>query len=207
MERQCRVCFETDQVTPFLSPCNCRGTQAYIHTHCLALYIRHYPDGVCRVCRSPMKSLENDDILYCSGTLAWMLALAYASTLPSNPRGMYLAMTAGVIVYYLIVRKRPLFFVVSGMMLSASFLYASAETMFWILAGFTGVITGVVLWMYIPTVYILIGAAILASAFYSVFLVVFALTRTEPTLAALLVCFLGTLWYLMIRARPPLRIL
>lgn len=47
---QCRICFE--EGGPVLSPCNCRGTAAYIHRQCLDRYIQHYPDRVCRVCRT-----------------------------------------------------------------------------------------------------------------------------------------------------------
>lgn len=129
----------------------------------------------------------------------------YANTLPADPRGMYLMLVASLILYYLILRKLPILFVVLGMTVSASFLFATMPTLFWILAVSTGIVTALVLWMYIPTSFLLLGAAIFASAFYSSFLVVFALTRTEPTLAALLVCVLGMLWYLMFRARPPLR--
>ncbi len=204
--RECRVCFETDEITPFLTPCNCRGTHAYIHTHCLALYIRHFPDGVCRVCRTQMK-YTHDDFPYCFGTFGWMLALAYGGTIPSDPRGMYLMLVAGLILYYLSIRGLPLRYAVIGMVLSASFLFFSQAALFWILASFTGVFTALVMWMYVPTGFLLAGLAIFAAAFYSSFIVVYALTRTEPTLAALLVCVLGTIWYLMIRARPPLRIL
>jgi len=205
-ERQCRLCFETDERTRFLSPCRCRGTQAYIHAHCLALYIRHYPDGICRVCRTPFVDVQNDDKLYCAATIAWMIALIHASTLSYDPRGMYLTLVAGTISYCLSSRGLPLRFVVLGMLLSASFLLTSVQTLVWLLGGITGLLTAMVLWMYIPSVYLLLGFAILASALYSVFLLVFALLRTESTFAALLVCILGTVWYLMIRARPPLRI-
>lgn len=49
---QCRICFE--EGGDLLSPCRCRGTSAYIHRTCLFEYIRHYPDRVCRSCRSMM---------------------------------------------------------------------------------------------------------------------------------------------------------
>lgn len=205
-DRQCRLCFETHEITPFLTPCECRGTQAYIHTHCLALYIRHFPDAICRVCRRQMKC-ENDDTPYCLGTFGWMLALAYGSTIASDPRGMYLMLVAGLILYYLSIRGLPLRYAAIGMAMSGSFLFFSQHTLFWMLAVFTGFFTWTVLWMYVPTPFLLTGLAIAISAFYSAFMVLFALTRTEPTLAALLLCVLGTMWYLVIRARPPLRIL
>lgn len=207
MERECRVCFDTEELTPFLTPCNCRGTQAYIHAHCLALYIRHFPSGICRVCRTPMKYTPNDESLYFIGSIAWMLALAYGSTIPSDPRGMYLMFVAGIILYYLDSRNLPLRYASLGMALSGSFLFFSETTLFWILASFTGLFTALVMWMYVPTIYLMTGAVILLATFYSSFLILFALIHTEPTLAGLLVCILGMVWYLLIRARPPIRIL
>lgn len=206
MEQQCRLCFETDETTPFVTPCECRGTQAYIHTHCLALYMQHYPDAVCRVCRVQMKELHDVIWVYGIFTLSWMLTLAYASMLPSEPRGMYLVLTGGSMMYYFLLRQLPVGFGVLGMIVSASFLYASFDTMFWILAWTTGVLTLVILWMYIPTAFLLIGTVVLCSAFYSSMVVLYALSQKDPLLAGVLLCGIMFVWYVMIRARPPQRI-
>lgn len=207
MERQCRLCFESDEITPFQSPCNCRGTQAYIHTHCLALYLRHYPDGICRVCLVRMKETGCGDELFCIGLLLWILALGYASTLPSDPRGMYLILVGGVIVYYCAIRKLPIFFVLFGMVLSAICLTAPPETVFWCLAIGVGMTTALVLWMYIPSAFLILGTAILMAAAYSLCLLFITYNRMTPLLTAVTLCLLGSLWYFAIRARPPLRIL
>lgn len=207
MERQCRLCFESDEITPFQSPCNCRGTQAYIHTHCLALYVQHFPDGICRVCLVRMKEVRSGDELYCIGLLFWILALGYANTLPSDPRGMYLTLVGGVILYYLIVRKRPIRFVVIGMGLSALCISASPETVLWALAIAGGMFAALVLWMYIPTAFLLLGTAILMSSAYTLAVLVLTYTRMTPLFTAVTLCILGAIWYLGIRARPPLRIL
>lgn len=207
MERHCRICFEPDERTPFLRPCNCRGTQAYIHTHCLVMYCRYFPDRICRVCRVQMDAPDSTDALMWAAILAWIVALGYAATLPSDPRGMYLVLTAGMILSFLHSRSLALRYAGLGMLVSASFLFVSFPTIVSILLGFAGVMTCLVLWMYIPAAFLLAGGLIIASCFYSVAIVLFALTRTEPTLAAMLVCILGGVWYSAIRARPPLRIL
>ena len=204
MDQQCRLCFETDETSPFLTPCNCRGTQAYIHTHCLALYM-HYPDGICRVCRFPMKLLHDTMWVYGMFTLAWMFTLAYAATLPPEPRGMYLVLTAGFMVYCFLLRELPVGIGVFGMIVSSAFLYASFDAMFWILLWATGVLAAIVLWMYIPSAFLLMGAIILCSAFYSNMIVLYALSQTEPLLAGVLLCGIMFVWYALIRARPPQR--
>ncbi len=38
-----------------LTPCNCRGSSAFIHQGCLEEYLQHYPDGICRVCLVKMR--------------------------------------------------------------------------------------------------------------------------------------------------------
>jgi hypothetical protein len=206
MERQCRLCFETDETSQFLSPCDCRGTQAYIHTHCLALYMQHYPDGICRVCRSHMKPLHDVAFMYGMFTAAWMLTIGYASTLPSEPRGMYLMLTAGFILYCFILRQMPIWLGVLGMLMSSTFLYASPSVLFWTLLWFSALLTGIVLWMYIPLAFLMLGAVILFSAFYSTVFVLIVLANNEPAVSAMLICAMMFLWYLAIRARPPQRI-
>ncbi len=206
MEQQCRLCFETDETTPFLTPCNCRGTQAYIHTHCLALYMQHYPDGICRVCRLPMKQLYDTAWMYGIFTLAWMVSLAYASTLPSEPRGMYLTLTGGFMMYCFMLRKLPVCFGVLAMCVSSLFLYATIDVIFWVLALVTGLLTAIVLWMYIPTAFLMLGLVILSGSFYSSMIVLYALSRKDPTLAGVVFCGVMFVWYAMIRARPPHRI-
>lgn len=207
MERQCRLCFESEEVTPFLTPCNCRGTQAYIHAHCFALYVQHYPDGICRVCLVRMKDVRPGEELYCIGLIFWIIALAYASTLPSDPRGMYLTLVGGFILYSLMIRKLPIFFVTIGMVLSAACLLASPETVLMCLTLAGGLLTGLVLWMYIPSAFLLLATAILMSAAYSILLLMFTFTRLTPLFTAITLCGVGAIWYLGIRARPPLRIL
>lgn len=205
LDRQCRLCFETEERTPFLSPCHCRGTQAYIHTHCLALYIRHFPDGMCRVCRQPMKDPQSDELLYTFAVITWMLALSYASTLPTDPRGMYLTLAGGVILYFLILRRKPLLFAVIGMMTSAIFLYSSSETILKLLVGLSAILTLLVLWMYIPTHILILATAILMTTLYSTLLLAYAAVHSTPLMTATLLCLVLFVWHCIVRARPPLR--
>ena len=51
---QCRICF--DETGPFVSPCQCRGTAQYIHSKCLERYIEFYPERICHVCRTILKT-------------------------------------------------------------------------------------------------------------------------------------------------------
>lgn len=53
----CRICLD-DQEAPgdeFCSPCDCRGTQAFVHRSCLRQWCQVSKTGNCEVCCAPMK--------------------------------------------------------------------------------------------------------------------------------------------------------
>ena len=37
----CRICFEEDDITEFVSPCKCKGTQEFVHLRCLKTWQKH----------------------------------------------------------------------------------------------------------------------------------------------------------------------
>lgn len=45
----CRICFVEDDITNMITPCNCIGSQQYIHKKCLEKCIKHF-DNKCKVC-------------------------------------------------------------------------------------------------------------------------------------------------------------
>jgi E3 ubiquitin-protein ligase DOA10 len=50
----CRICLDDGTPSTLVSPCRCIGTAQYIHRECLERYFTHYPDRMCRVCRTEM---------------------------------------------------------------------------------------------------------------------------------------------------------
>jgi len=62
MERSCRICFSTEDPESLVSPCECRGSSAFIHEECLNEYLEHFPDGICRVCLVKMRVQVNPEI-------------------------------------------------------------------------------------------------------------------------------------------------
>lgn len=73
MTDTCRICFGTDAQETMISPCNCRGSSAYIHQDCYERYLEHFPDGLCRVCMSEM---QMPDIVHPPGLAIGSLVLA-----------------------------------------------------------------------------------------------------------------------------------
>lgn len=58
----CRICLGTDHQERLISPCNCRGSSAFIHQECLEQYLEYFPDGICRVCQVRMQLAEAPEI-------------------------------------------------------------------------------------------------------------------------------------------------
>ena len=95
-ERVCRICLEADSADALCAPCACRGTQAFVHPHCLRTWQRtlgtDHRRQICPVCRtayraefvdspaaSPLRAArppEGDDPGAVQRTGAWLLVLA-----------------------------------------------------------------------------------------------------------------------------------
>ncbi len=205
MERQCRLCFDTDETTPFLSPCNCRGTQAYIHTHCLALYFQHFPDGICRVCRVKLAGKPVDEFFYAVALAFWSFNLAYASSLPREVREMYLFLTAGVVAYMIAAKQLPVFIPLMTMLISSIFITTSFVTMVNILTASCIGFSLFLLCLYIPVHFLFLSMALGLAMFYTFAILLFALTRGDPVAGSILFSAFVYGWYLIVRARPPQR--
>ena len=53
---QCRICLQDDTMENLITPCNCIGTQKYVHSNCLALWRRqfermHIHRVRCQICK------------------------------------------------------------------------------------------------------------------------------------------------------------
>mmetsp|Transcript_19663 Transcript_19663/g.44954 ORF Transcript_19663/g.44954 Transcript_19663/m.44954 type:complete len:329 (-) Transcript_19663:1193-2179(-) len=91
-EKSCRICFEaeSDSSNALVSPCNCKGTQRYVHTNCLKRWQRtalSQPNSkravICSVCNSiysmppPSTIYSFDDSSFAGGSLpSWLSTLS-----------------------------------------------------------------------------------------------------------------------------------
>jgi E3 ubiquitin-protein ligase DOA10 len=61
-EAICRICYEeTHTENPLLMPCACKGTIAFIHSHCLHTWIRVSLDHYCKLCNT---AYTIDEVLF-----------------------------------------------------------------------------------------------------------------------------------------------
>jgi hypothetical protein len=79
IEYQCRFCLEeSNDIIGFISPCNCKGTQEWVHRTCLAKYIVTCNSIDCPVCKARFlgfkqaKLYENEYLRYGSFFLLWL---------------------------------------------------------------------------------------------------------------------------------------
>lgn len=87
----CRICFGTDGRETMLSPCNCRGSSAFIHQECYERYLEHFPDGVCRVCNARMNVVENPEVGLALGSLVLSVIVLNNAVVPPIIKGVFLA--------------------------------------------------------------------------------------------------------------------
>jgi hypothetical protein len=207
MERQCRICLDTENPETMISPCMCRGTAAYIHEACFQQYLDHYPDRVCRVChyRVPGTATFSLDAVVFLVMAFWMIALLMLSSVAEHYKVIYLFMLAGLLLF---VNIADVFRGVFGIcLLCVSFLFTFLEptiavqcVLFFGLLGIIGI-----MFLYIPPEIMLMFVAILLMGAYSILIVSFFALKQDMYLTAFIVPFMALVWACVIRARPPLR--
>lgn len=97
MEPTCRICYEPENETKLVTPCNCRGSSAFIHEECLERYMEYYPDGICRVCLGKMRAKVDPDVATALATLLLSAIILNNAAIPILVKGCLLVATAVVI--------------------------------------------------------------------------------------------------------------
>lgn len=186
-----------------VAPCSCRGSAEFIHTTCLEEYLRHFPDGVCRVCRSLMGytdfyELFSQIVIYC-----WLVGLLFLSEIPVHTKIVYLFMTL-VLMTFMSVRRMfsyPLIFLVFSLSSMLIVVYGADVIKLVIIVG---VLMGIAtIGYYIPPQFVFLLSAIVVSAIYATLLMLFIATHTDPYMTGFFVGFVGLFWYACVRLRQP----
>lgn len=203
MNRQCRICLDTDNPFLMTAPCNCRGSAEFIHRTCLEEYIRHFPDGVCRVCQTSMAFMDGYEIFSQIVTYCWLTGLLIMSQIPVHTKLVYLTMTLALLTF-MGVRKMfsyAVIFIIFGLSAIMSVAYTSDAVK---LVGIVGVLMAIAtIGYYIPPQYVFLLAAIILSAIYATLLMLFIATHTDPYMTGFFVGFVGLCWYTCVRLRQP----
>ncbi len=207
MERQCRICLDTENPETMITPCMCRGTSAYIHEACFQQYLEYYPDRVCRVCHYRVpgeQSLTVDSVVFLMMAI-WMAALLMMSSVAEHFKVMYLFMMAGLMFFVNLADAFRGIFGISLLCISFLFTFLNPVTAVQCVLFFGLIAIIGVMFLYIPPEVMLMFVAILLMGAYSILIVSFFALKQDMFLTAFIVPFMGLVWACVIRARPPLR--
>ncbi len=207
MERQCRICLDTENPETMITPCMCCGTSAYIHEACFQQYLEYYPDRVCRVCHYRVpgeQSLTVDSVVFLMMAI-WMAALLMMSSVAEHFKVMYLFMMAGLMFFVNLADAFRGIFGISLLCISFLFTFLNPVTAVQCVLFFGLIAIIGVMFLYIPPEVMLMFVAILLMGAYSILIVSFFALKQDMFLTAFIVPFMGLVWACVIRARPPLR--
>lgn len=204
---QCRICFE--EGGEFLSPCDCRGTSAYIHPDCLDRYFEHYPDRICRVCRSIMTLPRSKrEWVYVITTCLFVHALLLASGQSLLFKLLALIFFWNVGVYYVSIDLFSGKTFLGLLCLWGLFLpggnYQAITTMLLAIGGIALMYT---LFVFVPPQYVFRMVTILLLFLYAAFLAMITLTSMDTPTFVLYLTSTFLIWYAGIQGANPVRLI
>ena len=204
MSRQCRICLDTDNPHLMIAPCQCIGSAEFIHKACLEEYIRHFPDSVCRVCRTNMVFVDHYQLITQFVLYCWLMGLLFLSQISIHTKLVYLFMTLALMTF-MNVRKMfsyILVFLIFGTCLLMNVVYTKDIQKFSLVIG--TITTLATISYYIPPQHVFMLFIIVMSGLYATLLVTFIATHTDPQMSAFFIGFIGLCWYTCVRLRQPL---
>ena len=208
MDRQCRICLDTEDPESMISPCMCSGKSAYIHQACLDRYLQYYPDGNCRVCNYslcfPNHPKLFDTIVFLV-MVTWLTTLLFLSTIPGHFKILYMFMMISVLLFSQFTEKLRPVLCLAIMIVSSIFTILSPTNAvhFSLIFGLLSSI--VVMFIYIPPEFMLLFVTILLAGAYSTIIVAFFSLNQDAYLTGFFVPLMILIWMCVIQARPPLR--
>ncbi|XP_023013090.1 E3 ubiquitin-protein ligase MARCHF3 [Leptinotarsa decemlineata] len=68
----CRICHTNTVNEGLISPCNCKGTLAYVHLSCLERWLNQSSRSYCELCMYRYSSIETKRYKLCEGLRLWI---------------------------------------------------------------------------------------------------------------------------------------
>ena len=182
----------------------CKGSAEFIHKTCLEEYIRHFPDGVCRVCLKYMTP-EQDTYELISQTLLylWLTFLLSISEIPAQMKLVYFIMTIALIIF---VHVRKFFtYPVILFTFSISFFIIFVNPLDVVkLVPILGTAMMIATMAhYIPPEYLCMIVAIVLTSVYATLGMLFVATHTDIYMTGYFIGFVSLFWYTCVRLRQP----
>lgn len=204
-QKECRICFSQQNPENMVSPCDCKGTSAYIHIECLENYFHHFPDRVCRVCHQHMYYTTSFDKAMFFILVFWLATLAMLSNSPIIFKMSFIFLLVSVSMMKplrnVLNAYVSIFIFVNTFILSTTSYKHVLSTVL-----FIGCLVAIVsLLLYIPFRFLLIFLVNLLAAGYCIAIVIFFAERNDIFLTSCLLSIFLFGWALFIQLRPPMR--
>lgn len=204
---QCRICFEDGDTITLVTPCQCRGSSAYIHQACLDRYIQYYPDRICRVCRGRFPITETASEVGLCWILFTCLIVALLVSQVAIPVKVFLFGLGFFICAYLLHRRlldsTPVTFIAILAILILPGGHSMALTMLFITFGVLAVVYTIA--RQIPAILLLSVVVTLMLAGYAAFLTMFAYHALDSPAFTVYLSILYLLWYAWVHDLPRLQ--
>jgi len=203
---QCRICLDTSNPERMLSPCGCSGTQAYIHYDCMIQYLRHFPDGICRVCRQNIQYIPRMERFMFLLIMIMLVTLWIITQSPLNMKLLFMLGIAAVLTTYNVHHFTSLRFTMFLAGMNVIFLLTNNTfAMIYSLSVMTLITTLYTMCLYIHPLQLLTAITIMMIGFYT-FVIGFATLHTTDVYGlSLVVTTMFLLWNSWIHTHPPLR--
>jgi hypothetical protein len=203
---QCRICLDTSNPEQMLSPCACSGTQAHIHYDCMIQYLRHYPDGICRVCRQNIQYIPRLERFLFLLIMILLTVLWIFTNSPLNMKILFLIAIAALLSTYNVHQFTNLRFSLFLAAINVAFLFIQdAFTNIYMLLVMTLLSTMYTMCLYIHPQHVLTAITIIMVGLYT-FIIGFAVLHTTDTYGlSLIITVMFLLWNSWIQTHPPLR--
>lgn len=202
---QCRICLEESDPDQMISPCRCRGSVAYIHRGCLQQYIQYYPDGICRVCRTPfLRPFSIGETMFVCLTASVFASLVFYSHIPGVARVALFCVAVGALVLqYIRNLYTRLYFIQFLALVAIPLLIGNTPALLEYFQFLATAGTLYAIFAYIPFEYICMIVLILLAAAY-VILFLLALLMLDFYAFVIVLSAFGILIHSWMRSHPPL---
>lgn len=205
MSKQCRICFSSDDPNTLISPCDCRGTSAYIHIACLEEYFRHYPDRICRVCHEPMIYTTSFDKTMGILLFIWLSIMLIISNSLLLQKLFFFMMFIGILSFSTI--RKFITAPVSILIISSSMILVTSSTKYIFSSLFLigGILSLSTMIMFIPFQYIAIMITNLIIASYCILIIIFFAERNDIFITSCFLALIVFIWALIVHQRSHVR--
>lgn len=189
-----------------ISPCDCRGSSAFIHQECYERYLEHFPDGVCRVCQVRMQASEVSEIGVSLATLLLTVVVLNNAVLPGAVK---IGILSGFVTMLRALGSHGLMTPrILSMMLGMSFILLTAQhdALVLVIINVTLLLVGTLMTLlqYVNVEGLLACVVAAVCYVYSVFLTLRILFETDVWANIVFMNFLFMGWYMWYSLRQPI---